>query len=138
MEAKIKHNWTVDEILDIYNKPLIELIYEAATVHRQYHNPREVQMSTLISVKTGGCPEDCAYCPQSARYQTKIQRNDLMSVDEVRELAQKAKEGGSSRVCMGAAWRNVRDNEEFDNVCNEELKLDSDDDIDSDIDIDDI
>ncbi|HCQ30299.1 MAG TPA: biotin synthase BioB [Flavobacteriales bacterium] len=112
----MKHNWTVDEILDIYNKPLIELIYEAATVHRQYHNPREVQMSTLISVKTGGCPEDCAYCPQSARYQTKIQRNDLMSVDEVRELAQKAKEGGSSRVCMGAAWRNVRDNEEFDNV----------------------
>jgi biotin synthase len=116
MEAKIKHNWTTEEVLDIYNKPLIELIYEAAAIHRQYHNPREVQMSTLISVKTGGCPEDCAYCPQSARYQTKIQRNDLMSVDEVRELAKKAKEGGSSRVCMGAAWRNVRDNDEFDNV----------------------
>ncbi len=116
MEAKVKHNWTVNEVLDIYNKPLIELIYEAATVHRQFHHPREVQMSTLISIKTGGCPEDCGYCPQSARYHTKIEKNDLMTVEQVRELAQKAKEGGSSRVCMGAAWRNVRDNEEFDNV----------------------
>ncbi len=116
MEAKVKHNWTVNEVLDIYNKPLIELIYEAATVHRQYHDPNEVQVSTLISVKTGGCPEDCGYCPQSARYKTKIEKNDLMTVEQVRELAQKAKNNGSSRVCMGAAWRNVRDNDEFEQV----------------------
>jgi len=115
MEA-IRHNWTREEILDIYNRPLIDLIYEAATVHRQYHDPREVQVSTLLSIKTGGCPEDCAYCPQAARYQTKIDKNDLMTVEQVKEAATKAKAEGSSRLCMGAAWRNVKDNKEFDTV----------------------
>lgn len=112
----IRHDWTREEVLEIYNRPLIDLIHEAATVHRQYNDPHEVQVSTLLSIKTGGCPEDCAYCPQAARYQTKIEKNDLMSVEQVRQATMKAKAAGSSRMCMGAAWRNVKDNEEFDQV----------------------
>jgi len=115
MEA-IRHDWTREQILEIYNRPLIDLIHEAATVHRQYHDPREVQVSTLLSIKTGGCPEDCAYCPQAARYHTDIEKNDLMTVEQVKEAATKAKAEGSSRLCMGAAWRNVKDNKEFDTV----------------------
>jgi len=111
-----RHNWTKEEILDIYNKPLMELLYEAATVHRKYHNPNEVQVSTLLSIKTGGCSEDCGYCPQAARYNTDIEGNDLMSVPHVKAQALRAKESGSSRVCMGAAWRNVKDGPEFDQV----------------------
>ena len=113
---EIKHNWTQAEILEIYNTPLMELLYRAATVHREYHNPNEVQVSTLLSIKTGGCPEDCGYCPQAARYHTDIEGNDLMSVQQVKAQALRAKAAGSSRVCMGAAWRNVRDGEEFDQV----------------------
>lgn len=112
----IKHNWTKQEIIDIYNKPLMDLLYEAATVHRKYHNPNVVQVSTLLSIKTGGCPEDCGYCPQAARYHTNIEGNDLMSVSQVKAQALRAKASGSSRVCMGAAWRNVKDGEEFDQV----------------------
>ncbi len=112
----IRHDWTKQEILDIYNKPLMELLYEAATIHRQYHDPNTVQVSTLLSIKTGGCPEDCGYCPQAARYHTDIEGNDLMSVQQVKAQALRAKASGSSRVCMGAAWRNVKDGEEFDTV----------------------
>jgi biotin synthase len=111
-----RHDWTKEEILDIYNKPLMELLYEAATVHRKNHNPNEVQVSTLLSIKTGGCSEDCGYCPQAARYNTDIEGNDLMSVPHVKAQALRAKESGSSRVCMGAAWRNVKDGPEFDQV----------------------
>jgi len=114
--ADIRHNWTKEEVLAIYHKPLVELLYEAASVHRKYHNPREVQVSSLISIKTGGCPEDCAYCPQAARYQTKVKVHKLMEVDEVKELATNAMKNGASRVCLGAAWRNVRDNKDFDKV----------------------
>jgi len=95
---------------------MMELLYEAATVHRQYHNPNVVQVSTLLSIKTGGCPEDCGYCPQAARYHTDIDGNDLMTVSHVKAQALRAKASGSSRVCMGAAWRNVKDGEEFDQV----------------------
>ncbi|MGA8854879.1 MAG: biotin synthase BioB [Christiangramia sp.] len=94
----------------------MELLYEAATTHRLHHDPNTVQVSTLLSIKTGGCPEDCGYCPQAARYHTNIEGNDLMSVNQVKAQALRAKESGSSRVCMGAAWRNVKDGEEFDNV----------------------
>ena len=80
------------------------------------NDPKEVQVSTLLSIKTGGCPEDCAYCPQAARYHTDIEKNDLMTVEQVRKAAEDAKAGGSSRLCMGAAWRNVKDNDEFDQV----------------------
>lgn len=95
---------------------MMELLYEAASVHREYHNPNEVQVSTLLSIKTGGCPEDCGYCPQAARYHTDIDGNDLMTVSHVKAQALRAKASGSSRVCMGAAWRNVKDGEEFDQV----------------------
>jgi biotin synthase len=108
--------WTLDAVMEIYNQPLLELVFRAATVHRQYHNPREVQISTLLSIKTGGCPEDCAYCPQAARYYTDVERNDLMSPEQVRAAALRAKGLGSSRLCMGAAWRNVKDDAEFDQV----------------------
>lgn len=114
--SEIRHDWTKEEIVSIYNKPLLELVYEAAGVHRKYHNPNEVQVSTLLSIKTGGCPEDCAYCPQAARYHTDIEKNDLMTVDQVKAQALRAKSSGSSRVCMGAAWRNVEDGPEFDQV----------------------
>ena len=111
-----RNDWTKAEILEIYNKPMMELLYEAATVHRKHHDPNKVQVSTLLSIKTGGCPEDCGYCPQAARYHTDIEGNDLMSVSQVKAQALRAKASGSSRVCMGAAWRNVKDGEEFDNV----------------------
>jgi len=112
----LKHDWTKEEILDIYNKPFMELLYEAATIHREHHDPNTVQVSTLLSIKTGGCPEDCGYCPQAARYHTDLEGNDLMSVNQVKAQALRAKASGSSRVCMGAAWRNVKDGAEFDNV----------------------
>lgn len=111
-----KHNWTKEEILEIYNKPLMHLLYEAATVHREHHDANKVQVSTLLSIKTGGCPEDCGYCPQAARYHTDIEGNELMSINQVKAQALRAKASGSSRVCMGAAWRNVKDGPEFDNV----------------------
>jgi biotin synthase len=114
--SEIRNDWTKEEIIAIYNKPLLELVYEAATVHRKHHNPNEVQISTLLSIKTGGCPEDCAYCPQAARYHTDIETNDLMTVSQVKAQALRAKSTGSSRVCMGAAWRNVEDGPEFDQV----------------------
>ena len=112
----IKNNWTKDEIIAIYNKPMMDLLFEAATIHRINHDPNVVQVSTLLSIKTGGCPEDCGYCPQAARYHTNIEGNDLMSVQQVKAQALRAKAGGSSRVCMGAAWRNVKDGQEFDQV----------------------
>lgn len=114
--SKIRNNWTVDEIQEIYNLPLLELIYRAATLHREYQDTGEVQVCTLLSVKTGGCPEDCAYCPQAARYQTDVKVHALMQTEEVLEYARKAKAAGSTRFCMGAAWREVRDNRDFDRV----------------------
>jgi biotin synthase len=105
-----------ESLLELYNKPLLELVFEAATIHREFHNPREVQMSSLLSIKTGGCSEDCGYCPQAARYHTDVKAHKLMSVDSVIEQAKNAKANGSSRLCMGAAWREIRDNKDFDNV----------------------
>ena len=114
--AITKHDWTKEEILEIYNKPFMDLLFEAATIHREHHDPNTVQVSTLLSIKTGGCSEDCGYCPQAARYHTNVEGNDLMSVSQVKAQAMRAKEAGSSRVCMGAAWRNVKDGKEFDDV----------------------
>ena len=111
-----KHDWTKSQILAIYNKPMMDLLYEAASIHRINHDQNVVQVSTLLSIKTGGCPEDCGYCPQAARYHTDIKGNDLMSVSQVKAQALRAKSSGSSRVCMGAAWRNVKDGPEFDQV----------------------
>jgi biotin synthase len=114
--SDIRHNWTREEILEVYNTPLLELVFRAATIHRQYNKGSEVQVSSLISIKTGGCSEDCGYCPQAARYNTEVKAHKLMSVDEVTQYAERAKSGGASRVCMGAAWREVRDNRDFDRV----------------------
>ncbi len=112
----VRNNWTKDEIAEIYNSPLLELIYKAATLHREYHATGEVQVCTLLSIKTGGCPDDCAYCPQAARYNTGVDVQSLMKKEEVLAYAEKAKNAGSTRFCMGAAWREVRDNRDFDRV----------------------
>jgi len=112
----IRHDWTRQEIEAIYHQPFLDLVYQAATVHRQYHDPNEVQVSTLLSIKTGGCPEDCAYCSQAARYHTNVKVQKLMPYEEVIAAAARAKSAGSSRFCMGAAWREVRDNKDFDRV----------------------
>lgn len=112
----IRNNWMKEEIHDIYNLPLLELVYRAASVHRQYNNTAEVQVCTLLSVKTGGCTEDCAYCPQAARYHTDVKVHGLLPTPEVLDYAQKAKDAGSTRFCMGAAWREVRDNRDFDRI----------------------
>ena len=112
----LKDKPSIEEVKEIYNTPLLELIYRAATVHRQYNDTGEVQVCTLLSIKTGGCPEDCAYCPQAARYNTGVNVQALMQKKEVLEYAAKAKAAGSTRFCMGAAWREVRDNKDFDRV----------------------
>jgi biotin synthase len=112
----IRSNWTSEEIKAVYETPLLDLVFRAAEIHRQYHNPREVQVSSLLSIKTGGCPEDCAYCPQAARYHTEVKVHKLLSPEEVVSAAQNAKAGGASRMCLGAAWREVRDNKDFDSV----------------------
>lgn len=112
----VRNNWTTQEIEEIYNQPLLELVYQAATVHRNFHKPSEVQVCTLLSVKTGGCPEDCSYCGQAARYHTGIKVKSLMAKEDVVAIAQRAKDAGSSRFCMAAAWREVRDNRDFENI----------------------
>ena len=114
--TEVRHDWTKEEISEIYHTPLLDLIYQAATIHRENKDYAEVQISSLISVKTGGCPEDCAYCPQAARYQTGVNVHAILPKEEVVAAAQKAKAGGASRLCMGAAWREVRDNRDFDKV----------------------
>ncbi len=113
---EIRNDWTKEEISEIYNSPLLDLIYRGATAHREYHETGEVQVCTLLSIKTGGCPEDCSYCPQAARYQTNVTAQKLLSVDEVLSSAKEAKMSGSTRFCMGAAWREVRTNRDFDKV----------------------
>ena len=114
---KVNKNYSNQkELLALYNKPLLELVFEAAQIHREFHDPQEVQLSTLISIKTGGCPEDCGYCPQAARYHTGLDAHKLMSVESVVQQAKQAQSNGSSRLCMGAAWREVRDNRDFDKV----------------------
>ena len=112
----IRNNWTREEVTEIYNTPILELVYQGASVHRQHHEGSEIQVCTLLSVKTGGCPEDCAYCPQAARYHTDVKVHKLLEVEEVLGKARQAKAAGSSRFCMGAAWREVRDNRDFDKV----------------------
>ena len=103
-----RHNWTKREILEYFNMPFMDLLFEAQTVHRTHFDPNRVQLSQLCSIKTGGCPEDCKYCPQSARYQTEVDASKLMAVQEVIEKAKKAKEAGATRYCMGAAWRSPK------------------------------
>jgi biotin synthase len=112
----LRHDWSREEISALYNQPLLELVYQAQRVHRQFHKAGEVQLCRLLSIKTGGCPEDCAYCPQSARYHTGTPAQSLTAVEEVRRAAKKAREEGATRFCMGAAWREVRDGRDFETV----------------------
>ncbi|KOO16422.1 biotin synthase [Vibrio xuii] len=106
---EVRHNWTVAEVRELMEKPFMDLLFEAQMVHRQYQQHNHVQVSTLLSIKTGACPEDCKYCPQSARYTTDIEKERLMEVERVLDAAQKAKNAGSTRFCMGAAWKNPKE-----------------------------
>lgn len=106
-----RHDWSIAEVLALFELPFVELIYRAQTVHRQHFNPNQVQMSTLLSIKTGGCPEDCAYCPQSVRYSTPVKAEPLLPLKEVLTAARNAKARGASRFCMGAAWRRLKERE---------------------------
>jgi biotin synthase len=105
----VRHDWTLDEIKALFALPFNDLLYRAQGVHRANFDPNAVQISTLLSIKTGACPEDCAYCPQSAKYDTGLERERLLPLDEVREAAASAKRNGATRFCMGAAWRNPTD-----------------------------
>ncbi len=108
VDNAIRHDWTRKEVQDLFDLPFNDLLFRAQTVHRQHFDPNQVQISTLCSVKTGACPEDCAYCPQSARYDTGLEREKLMAVEKVIEEAKAAKAGGATRFCMGAAWRSPK------------------------------
>jgi len=112
----LRHDWTLAEVRALHDLPLLELIYRAQTIHRQVWTDHAVQLCSLLSVKTGGCPEDCAYCPQAARYQTGVEAERLMPVEEVLSAAARAREAGATRFCMGAAWREVKDGPQFDAV----------------------
>lgn len=112
----IRHDWKLEQLEEIYNRPVLDLLFQAQMLHREYHPSNKVQVCNLISIKTGGCPEDCSYCPQAARYQTNLKIEGLLEVGEVLERSQKAKADGASRVCLGAAWREVKDNKDFDQV----------------------
>ncbi|MFT3761700.1 MAG: biotin synthase BioB [Pseudoxanthomonas sp.] len=109
MSVAIRHDWSRRELLDLFDLPFPELLHRAGDVHRRHFDPAEVQVSTLLSVKTGGCPEDCAYCPQAQRYATGVAAQKLMGLDAVLEKARQAKAAGASRFCMGAAWRSPKD-----------------------------
>ncbi len=108
--------WTFEALWDVYSQPLLELLYQAQQVHRRFHDPRDIQRCTLLSIKTGGCPEDCAYCAQSARYDTGVKPTPLLEVEEVVQKAREAKARGATRFCMGAAWREVREGPQFERV----------------------
>ncbi len=115
-DTALRYDWTRDSVREIYHRPLLDLIFDAQQIHRKFHDPARIQLCRLLSIKTGGCPEDCGYCPQSAHYETGVQNQPLMDVEEVRRAAKKARDEGASRFCMGAAWREVRDGRDFDAV----------------------
>lgn len=116
VSGAVRNDWTKEEIAKIYHSPLLDLVFTGGRVHRMHHDPRAVQQCTLLSVKTGGCSEDCAYCPQSARYETNVKAEKLLDPDTVYMAAKLAKDNGSTRFCMGAAWREVKDNDQFQQV----------------------
>jgi biotin synthase len=112
----IRHDWTREDVRALFGLPFPELMFQAQRIHREHFDPTEVQLSTLLSIKTGGCPEDCAYCPQSAKFDTDVKAEKLMSVESVLAEARAAKDGGAGRFCMGAAWRSPKDRD-LDKVC---------------------
>lgn len=112
-----RHDWQLEEVQELFNMPFNDLIFKSAQIHRQFHDANKIQISTLLSIKTGSCPENCKYCPQSAHYNTGLEKESLMSIDKILIAARAAKESGASRFCMGAAWRNLHDRD-VDNICN--------------------
>lgn len=112
----VRNDWKIEEVSKIYDTPLLNLIFQAASIHHQFHKAEDIQQCTLLSIKTGACPEDCSYCPQSSRYKTDVQSEPLLNVESVLESARIAKEAGSTRFCMGAAWREVKEDESFERV----------------------
>ena len=115
-ETAVRHDWTMGEAEALYHRPFNDLLFDAQTLHRRYFDANQVQLSRLISIKSGGCPEDCAYCPQSAGYDTDVTAEKLMEVDKVVAAARQARDDGATRYCMGAAWRNPKDSD-LENVC---------------------
>ena len=115
-EVPLRHDWSVAEAKALYELPLLELVFKAQSIHRQVWKDNKVQLCSLLSIKTGGCPEDCGYCPQAARHQTGVKAEKLMAVPEVLEAAKTARAAGATRFCMGAAWREVKDGPQFDSV----------------------
>lgn len=109
-------NWQIEEVIKLFSMPFNDLIFKASSLHREFHNPNQVQISTLLSIKTGGCPENCKYCPQSAHYDTGLQKQALMPIDEIVASANNAKKAGASRFCMGAAWRSLHDRD-VEKIC---------------------
>ena len=116
LKTEIRHDWSEDEALAVYRLPLLDLVFRAAALHRKYHDPSQVQLCSLLSIKTGGCPEDCGYCPQSAHYETPVEKETFLDEQDILASARQAKEEGATRFCMGAAWREVRDGKDFDKV----------------------
>ncbi|MGQ9864216.1 MAG: biotin synthase BioB [Bacteroidia bacterium] len=112
----LRHDWTLEEVAEIYQRPLLGLIGQAWEIHQHYHNPGEIQVCRLLSIKTGGCPEDCKYCAQSVHYQTSVEVHKLLDEETVLAQARQAKAQGATRFCMGAAWRQVRDNRDFEKI----------------------
>jgi biotin synthase len=115
-EFSLRHDFEVEEILQLFALPFNDLIFKAAEIHRQFHEKNKVQISTLLSIKTGSCPENCKYCPQSAHYNTGLEKESLMALDKILDAAKSAKEAGASRFCMGAAWRNLNDRD-VEKIC---------------------
>jgi len=115
-KQKTRYNWKTKEILKILEMPLLDLLHRARNVHKDHHKQDSIQRATLLSVKTGGCPEDCAYCPQSAHYETEVKKEKKLNIETVVRVAKSAKSNGASRFCMGAAWRSVKDGPEFDSI----------------------
>ena len=115
-KSSLRHDWTREEIRRIYRQPLPDLLFSAQQLHREFHDPRRVQFCRLLSIKTGGCSEDCAYCSQSAHYSTDVARSGLLPIEEVTEFAERARSEGATRFCMGAAWRQVQDGEDFERI----------------------
>jgi biotin synthase len=107
--SSLRHDWRLSEVLGLFQQSFNDLLYQAHSIHRHYFEPNRVQLSTLLNIKTGGCPEDCAYCPQSARYDTGLKAESLLEISKVKQAAERAKEKGATRFCMGAAWRSPKD-----------------------------
>lgn len=114
--GSVRHDWSIDDLRAIHDAPITELLYQAQHVHRMHNDPTAIQRCTLLSIKTGACPEDCGYCPQSAHYDTGVEREALLDVDAALAAAREARDSGATRFCMGAAWREVRDGENFNRV----------------------